>query len=728
MKKILLLSASAIFALSSCSSDGGGNPKPGPGSGEMVFRVSTNEKDVENVYIGSREGGEEAPYSYFIELTGAENKSFELTAASMKVMSGAYNVKATTPVTYTMPAFDVPVYKGEVNITVPADGRETASITLTQANAGIKIVFDASIKEYYSALTAKLEDNAVPEKVLSYGYDDATKTAYFDPATIKLSLSDGGTPVQIGGEDFVTFEAKKKQVWTVTLKTSNSKPSYIDFELNVDTSTDDQTSEWGVGEVEAAGTYSDPYSVKDAVNAMPATDVWVEGYVVAPATVVSRSGENAIYIGMSTASDPADCIVIEVASSQYPLITGLTDPSYVGKKVKFKGDVTGQSQAFTSDAKAVMAIVDFESESRETGVNGTAPITLSGKVLSDIGAEGSIFRMGATIKTDNLIKTGAPQNYIDLVKRDFNSMTFEYEMKTAAQVAFNDNQSKYGYRLQWIEQAMQFAEDFGTDVHGHALVWYKDVPYAAGDYADAAKEWNLTNYSADEIKTMLEEHIERMMTTYSYARSWDVVNEAINNSNGGYWDCIWKEIYGGGEEYVREAFRIARNVVKKHNLKCKLFYNDYKTEYYPVKRRAITDMINKLNAEHAAANDGEVLIDGIGLQMHLYLGENNKAGIEAAIDAAMETGLLIHISELSVALYSTTPVAITNELLEEQMQMFNDVFDVAFEKIPQDKFWGITTWGVTDTYSIYTANQGMLFDKDFKAKRPYFDIIEKFQK
>ena len=710
MKKIIF-SALTLLTLFSCSKD---DKQGGLGDGEsrIVFNAKTS-YEVEN--ISTR-----APHTYLIKLEGAENREFTLESTTVAATPGDYTITATTPVSYTMPAFDTPVYQDVTNVTVPVDGAVAASLTCVQINAGVRLVFDQSVRDFYTEVTAKIEDNADAGKTLSFGYaDEGQRIAYFDPADLKISLTSGGSPVHIGAQESAVISTKKKQLWTITLKTSQTLPGTIDIQITVDESTDPKDNELGIGDVAGLGTFESPFNVASAINTMPVQNVWIQGYIVGQSTItpVTRTTSNGLLIGNKADAKESECIVMGLDAAPAMITNLLTEASAVGKTVKLKGDLAGRAADFTSDARGVIFnITDFDYEGQEKGIDGTNPITLSDLTLKEINKE-SIFRMGATVKTDPIYggDNPAPQNYHDLLARDFNSVTLEYEMKMSLQVKLNAGEDVY--RTERLNKfGTEYIKNNNLDVHGHVLVWYKDVPESWESLTDAV------------VKTNLEEYIRTTMLKYPYVRSWDVVNEAFTYNGTGYEECLWKDVYGGAEEYVKTAFQIARRVVKEEGLTCKLFYNDYGNERYPAKADKITAMIKKLNEEHAAANAGEVLIDGIGLQMHLYLNTIDQCDLEYAIDKAIETGGLVHISELSLALFQNEEdqVTVTDELLAKQTQVFNQVFDLAFNKVGKDKLWGITFWGLNDTYSLYTQRQGMLFDKDYNAKRSYFEIINKY--
>lgn len=86
------------------------------------------------------------------------------------------------------------------------------------------------------------------------------------------------------------------------------------------------------------------------------------------------------------------------------------------------------------------------------------------------------------------------------------------------------------------------------------------------------------------------------------------------------------------------------------------------------------------------------------------------------------------MSELSVGLFESEnePMEVTQQMRDQQLEMFNTAIDMAFKKVPADKLWGITTWGFDDGTSVYKKREGILFDANYNAKRPYFSIINQY--
>ncbi|MDL2319647.1 endo-1,4-beta-xylanase [Alistipes sp. OttesenSCG-928-B03] len=728
-KTIFSVSAVLLGLLASCSNEKSFDQNPvGEGEGHIVISAKTN-KEVEE--IETRANTDQT--KFLVEVyNGSTTTSQLLGDGKMTLRVGTYDVTVTSEETYTLPAWNLPVYQGkEEGVVIESKSSQQVSITCTQINAGVKIVFDESVKNNYDNLAVKIENE--DSESLSYNYTNEADEdiAYFEPGLLTLSITDqDDNPIKISGETSTQIDVEKKQIWTITLKTSTVLPGEMEIVIVIDDDVESKTPEFGVGEVEGDGSEASPYSVGGAVNAMPAQGVWVEGYIVAPATV-TRSAHNAVLIGSTATEDEARCLIMEIPAGS--LLAGLTEETAIGTKIKLLGDIAGKGD-FTTEAKAIGVIsnvINFDNDTRNIGADTTEPITVDGKTLKNITDGSSIFKIGATVKTDNMFSGNpAPAGYMNLLKRDYTSLTLEYEMKMSTQIDLNSGW--YDYRTGWLNCLPQFCTENNLAVHGHTLVWYKDYPgYTRNEEGETANSEDWTTLLPGSVKANMATHIQNTMLKYKdLVRSWDVVNEAINNSDGGYWDCIWKTAYGNGEAYVKAAFEKAREVVKGQGLNCKLFYNDYATEIYPHKREAIASMVKKLNEEHAAANDGERLIDGIGLQMHLVAGID-KANIEAAIQAAVDTGCLIHLSEVSVShakQEADVPEVVTQEMLDLQLQTYIDLFEAAFRIIPEDKFWGITFWGVNDSTSIYKLRQGMMFDDNYEAKQAYFELINKFGK
>ena len=221
------------------------------------------------------------------------------------------------------------------------------------------------------------------------------------------------------------------------------------------------------------------------------------------------------------------------------------------------------------------------------------------------------------------------------------------------------------------------------------------------------------------IKGVMEVIAEEYPDVEFYA--WDVVNEAWTDGGapreGGTYDenresSGWVQVYGDNS-FIKDAFTFARKYAPKG---CKLYYNDF-NEYMQGKTEAVIKMATELKEEG--------LIDGIGLQSHLNVMNNNTeepfplaVHYGSALDKYCATGLDIQITELDATLSKEQPV--TDELLELQAKYYSDIMDAIVRN--KDSISAVVFWGTTDDQSWRAWGSPLLFD-EFYASKPCFDSI-----
>jgi endo-1,4-beta-xylanase len=120
-----------------------------------------------------------------------------------------------------------------------------------------------------------------------------------------------------------------------------------------------------------------------------------------------------------------------------------------------------------------------------------------------------------------------------------------------------------------------------------------------------------------------------------------------------------------------------------------------------------------------------VPIDGVGMQMHTWLGGAPPAyELSANMQRLAKLGLEIHITEMDVRLqYSTSDQATK---LAEQAEIYREVLSVCLS-VPNCK--AFLTWGVSDKYSWIPGFTGkpddpLLFDKGGLPKPAYFSVVK----
>lgn len=189
---------------------------------------------------------------------------------------------------------------------------------------------------------------------------------------------------------------------------------------------------------------------------------------------------------------------------------------------------------------------------------------------------------------------------VAFIKRHFNSITAENEMKPEALEPIEDN-----FNFSIADEYLNFCRKNNIAIRGHTLVWHQQTPNWFFENPQTGKK--LTNSEKDKkiLLERLKKYIQTVVSRYKgriYA--WDVVNEAIDeNEPDGFRRSDWFNVLG--PEYIEKAFIYAHQA----DPNAQLFYNDYSTEN-PVKREYIYKLIKSLREKG-------IPIHGVGLQCHI---------------------------------------------------------------------------------------------------------------
>ncbi|NET60198.1 MAG: endo-1,4-beta-xylanase [Symploca sp. SIO2E6] len=290
--------------------------------------------------------------------------------------------------------------------------------------------------------------------------------------------------------------------------------------------------------------------------------------------------------------------------------------------------------------------------------------------------------------------------YQDILAREFNSLTPENAMKFRRMHPKPDL-----YNFTNANALVTFAQEHQMQVHGHTLVWHKNLP-----------GW-LTEgrWTTEELTDILRRHIYTVVGQFrGEIATWDVVNEAVE-SDGSLRKTIWLE--GIGPEYIEMAFRWAREAEPQ----AQLFYNDYGGEGLGRKSNAIYELVKNLRQSN-------VPLDGVGFQMHTSINKPpNPEKVAANIKRLGELGLEVRITEMDVKIHDGEGT--TTEKLAAQAEVYRDVLRVCLDA-PNCK--ALTTWGVSDNYSwipdyFDRPDLPLLFDKSYRPKPGYDALVEELQ-
>ncbi len=343
------------------------------------------------------------------------------------------------------------------------------------------------------------------------------------------------------------------------------------------------------------------------------------------------------------------------------------------------------------------------------------PEAIAEKVMADTSGYESIkdlyadsFEVGCCINPA-IISTDA---YSELVIKEFSSVTMENNLKPeaildkeASMEDLTDGGTHLVVNLDSAKDELDFAIENNMKVRGHTLIWHSQTPdwifYVDYDTKGklASRELMLTrvDHYMEDVFTYVEENYDGLF----YA--WDIVNEAMED-NGKMRDSLWYQTIG--EDYVEQVFAIARKYAPED---IKLFYNDYNA-YQSSKQNGIIEMLKPV------AEAGN--IDGVGMQGHLYTGEDPTHFANAAKRYADELGVVVHITEIDV----TTPDGDSGEGVQGKYfgNLFKALKDAKAAGVPIES---VSVWGLSDSLSWKAGEKPLLFNGDLSGKQAFFEVV-----
>lgn len=354
-------------------------------------------------------------------------------------------------------------------------------------------------------------------------------------------------------------------------------------------------------------------------------------------------------------------------------------------------------------------------EATDGGDEGKDDKTLTAGTIKE--AYEKLFSTGVAINSWQL----ADQDVLELVKKNFSSITTENEMKPDYILDHDKTlEAEDGLpviNMENVDKIMNMAEDAGLKMRGHTLVWHSQTPewLFHVDY-DEDKEY----VDRDTMLARMEAYIKRVLTFCNenhpgLVYAWDVVNEAMSDDQDGglRTDSPWYKTVG--EDYIEKAFEFARDYADKDT---KLFINDYGL-LSPAKRDTMYDVATELYAKG--------LIDGIGMQSHYTMDDFKKDDLEQALfKFAQIDGIELQLTELD--LHNTDD---SDEGLKKQADTYKSIFDVLVDLDGKDlaNVTNVTFWGLNDECTWLTGfrketSYPLLFDAGNQPKPCYYSILE----
>ncbi len=317
-----------------------------------------------------------------------------------------------------------------------------------------------------------------------------------------------------------------------------------------------------------------------------------------------------------------------------------------------------------------------------------------------------------------------PGNYSDaeqaLIKENFNVVTPENCLKPAPV-----HPEEGTWRFDRPDALVKFCMENHIAIHGHTLVWHAQT-----------NNWFFQGGDKDVITKRLQNHISTLVGRYKgKIRSWDVVNEAINDRGSDQTaqtenlrNSQWLSNLGPG--FLTIAFKAAHEA----DPEAKLFYNDYSIET-GAKHGSSMVLLKRLKEEGAP-------IYGVGIQGHWSTANVPFAAIDKAISDYASLGLKVSISELDVTIRGAAggqfgaPPAVgpggrrgagrgapaSPQDLQAQAEAYAKLFTIfAKHKETIDR---VTFWGLSDRRSWRAGQSPLIFDANNQRKPAYVAIVD----
>lgn len=218
---------------------------------------------------------------------------------------------------------------------------------------------------------------------------------------------------------------------------------------------------------------------------------------------------------------------------------------------------------------------------------------------------------------------GFTEQDLKLIKENFNIITPENYLKPGA---IHPTESIWSFAR--TDALVKWCNDNNVAVHGHTLAWHAQT-----------NPWFFEGGDKETVTKRLQDHITALVGHYKgRIYSWDVVNEAINDSPNAQTENLrpsqWTQIIG--PSFLTIAFKAAHAA----DPDAKLYYNDYGIEN-GAKHESSMLLLKRLIEEGAP-------IYGVGIQGHWSTSSLPYAAVDKAISDYAALGLKVSISELDI--------------------------------------------------------------------------------
>ena len=325
--------------------------------------------------------------------------------------------------------------------------------------------------------------------------------------------------------------------------------------------------------------------------------------------------------------------------------------------------------------------------------------SLTGHALKDYA---STIMIGTAVDTPTFLSSPIHNS---ILTGEFSSITPANAMK------MNIIQPVQGV-FDWVDAdaLLAFAEQNGMEFHGHPLIWHTQAPSWLED----------EEFDRDTMIQIMYDHIDALVGRYAgRIPFWDVVNEAIEQTDGvyDYRHTFWYDRIG--PDFIDLAFQRAHEA----DPNAQLVYNDYKIELmgHPKADRVfelVSDMVSR-----------GIPIHQVGLQNHWFITPDgdtadlpDPAMLRANMARYAEIGIGVQVTEFDVRIGRPLDDAKT----QAQAWVFGEVLQACIEAPNCNR---LTVWGLSDfdswvpgTFPEYDFAH--IFDANFVAKPAYHTMTQ----
>lgn len=266
------------------------------------------------------------------------------------------------------------------------------------------------------------------------------------------------------------------------------------------------------------------------------------------------------------------------------------------------------------------------------------------------------------------------EGYREHLAEEYNSLTHENYLKWEF---VQPEEGEYDFSA--ADAVVEFAQEHGMDVRGHALSWHSQNP-----------EWlEEGDFSEDELREILEDHVRTVVSRYAGCiQQWDAANEIFDDDEDasirdGEDGNIWiREL---GEEILDDIFLWAH----EEDPDALLFYNDYNVDGVNAKSDAYYELIEE-------QLDRGVPVHGFGSQTHLSMlygfDDSYRENLERFADLGLHTAV--------------TEIDVRGEVDEDDVMSQDDrvgaaerYVSVLEDCLAVDNCDSFTIWGTLDEHS-----------------------------